>query len=124
MYPIYHSHPLNQRFADILGLSNAALCMVHCLAVPLLVASGAAFIAHPAVELFFVGLAAWAVWSATRRSKNILLQGVLWTLLLLFSFGLLLEGVHPMMEWLSMGASLSMVVAHALNLRYRPRVHE
>ena len=119
MYPIYHSHPLNQRFADILGLSNAALCMVHCLAVPLLVASGAAFIAHPAVELFFVGLAAWAVWSATRRSKNILLQGVLWTLLLLFSFGLLLEEVHPMMEWLSMGASLSMVVAHALNLRYR-----
>jgi uncharacterized membrane protein YccC len=110
---------LNQRFADILGLSNAALCMVHCLAVPLLVASGAAFIAHPAVELFFVGLAAWAVWSATRRSKNILLQGVLWTLLLLFSFGLLLEEVHPMMEWLSMGASLSMVVAHALNLRYR-----
>jgi hypothetical protein len=39
--------------------------------------------------------------------------------LLLFSFGLLLEEVHPMMEWLSMGASLSMVVAHALNLRYR-----
>ena len=110
---------VNERFADILGLSNAALCMVHCMAVPVLVASGAAFIAHPAVELFFVGLAAWAVWSATRHSSNKPLQGVLWTLLVLFSIGLLLEDLHPLMEWLSMGASLSMVVAHALNLRYR-----
>jgi hypothetical protein len=111
---------VSERSADVVGLTNALLCMAHCLAVPVLVASGAAFVAHPAVELLFIGLAAWAVWSATRYRGPHPLRWTLWTLWVVFSIALLLEHVHPLMEWLGLGASLAMVVAHGLNLRVRP----
>jgi hypothetical protein len=108
--------------SDTYGMVNSALCMVHCLAMPVMVTVGASFLSHPAVELAFIGLAAWAVRSATGASTPVHLKVLLWTMWSIFTTCLLLEDVHELFGLLGLGASAGLIAGHVLNLRTRMRV--
>ena len=41
-------------FADLIGIVSASICLVHCLATPLLIVFGAAFITNPAFKYLFL----------------------------------------------------------------------
>jgi hypothetical protein len=100
------------RHADLLGIVNSALCLVHCLAMPVLVAMGAAFLHEPIVSLLFIALAGWAVHEALRGGDAPWFKGYLWGMWGLFGSSLLLEEVHPVVQLVSLLASAGLVAGH------------
>ncbi|MCW5897905.1 MAG: MerC domain-containing protein [Flavobacteriales bacterium] len=103
------------RRADLLGMTNSVLCLAHCLAMPLLVAMGAAFLHHPLVSVAFIAVAAWAVHGATRRSVKRVLTWYLWSAWVVFGITLMLEDLHHGFEIASLLASAALVLGHLLN---------
>ena len=107
------SRPL--RTGDGLGIINSALCLAHCLAMPVFIAMGASFIHHPAVGWAFVVLAFVAVRSAVRgRNKPMaaLLLGIGWAV---FAMGIALEGAYHELELLTYLGSGLLIIGHILN---------
>ncbi|HRH69779.1 MAG TPA: MerC domain-containing protein [Flavobacteriales bacterium] len=109
------------RTGDGLGIINSAICIVHCLAMPLLIAAGAGFFEHPSVSWVFIVLAFLAVRSAIRSNRNApvaMVLGIGWGL---FAFALALEGVDERLELLAYAGSAILIIGHILNwLDLRP----
>jgi len=107
------------RSGDGLGIINSAACIVHCLAMPVLVALGAGFMGHPGVNWAFVVLALLAVRSAVRGRANAMaarLLGIGWAL---FAVGLALETMDDRLEALAYVGSGILILGHVLN-RFAP----
>lgn len=107
--------------ADLLGMTNSALCLVHCLAMPLLVAMGAAILHHPLVSTAFIAVAGFAVWAAVRRSPSRWLGRFLWAAWAVFSLSLLLEEAHHGFELSALVASGLLVLGHGIHWRNSAR---
>jgi len=106
--------------ADLLGMANSMLCLVHCLAMPLLISLGTGFLGHPMVELLFITLSAWAVQGAVRNAQN-RMKIVLWSLWAVFAGALVLEHFSHAFEWIGLAASAGLVLGHAMNYRDRSK---
>jgi len=109
--------PPFHRSGDGLGIVNSALCIVHCLAMPVLVAAGASFFQHPLIGWAFVILAYLAVRSAIRSRNNArtaLVLGIGWGV---FAVGVVLEPIHADLEVLTYLGSAVLIAGHLLNLR-------
>lgn len=105
------------RRADLLGMTNSALCLAHCLAMPLLVAMGAAFMHHPLVSMVFIAVAGWAVFTAMRRSPARWLVRSMWMAWAVFALSLFLEEVHHGFEVSALVASGMLVLGHGMHWR-------
>jgi len=108
------------RTGDGLGIINSAICIVHCLAMPVLIAA-AGFFDHPSVSWVFIVLAFLAVRRAIRSNNNAhvaMVLGIGWGS---FAFALVLEGMDDRFEWLAYAGSLILIIGHVLNwLDLRP----
>ena len=103
------------RRADLLGITNSTLCLVHCLAMPLLVVMGAAFMHHPLVSMAFIVVAGWAVFTAMRRSQARWLVRSMWMAWAVFALSLLLEEMHHGFELSALVASGMLVLGHGIH---------
>jgi hypothetical protein len=106
-------------FKDLCGMLNSGLCLVHCLAMPILITMGANFLGHPVVEVLFILAAAWAVYGAIGRHTHRRLRATMWTLWSVFALSLLLEERSVAFEWAGLMASAGLIVAHVVNLTKR-----
>lgn len=101
------------RGTDLAGMANSALCLVHCLAAPVIASTGAHLLHHPWLTAAFIGLAAWAVWPVLRTGAPGWLQGWMVASLAVFSAGMVMEDVHPAFFIAGLAGSASLVLAHA-----------
>ncbi len=113
---------LRQR-ADYVGITGSILCLIHCLAAPIMVMSST-LLNHESfrvgflnLDYLFIGVNIVAVWSASRHtSRKIALT--LWSFLALFAAGLLLENVYYGFAYVAYSASLGLIITHLANIRY------
>lgn len=103
------------RSGDGLGILNSALCLVHCLAMPVFIAVGASFMQHPSVTWGFIALAFLAMRSAIRSRNNAAVAMVLGIGWGVFAVGMALEGAHPALENLTYIGSGLLILGHVLN---------
>jgi succinate dehydrogenase/fumarate reductase cytochrome b subunit len=116
--------------ADYVGITGSILCMIHCLAAPVLVVSSnwlkndltlqAGFLS---LDYVFIIVNIIAVYFATRHHHSRGIRIALWSFLILFGFGLLLEEQGPVFEYIAYAASAGLVVSHLLNLRQHRLSH-
>lgn len=107
--------------ADFLGMSGSFLCLLHCIAPQLLMLGSvglglSTFFESESWNLFFWATCLWAVWAAGKRSVFVGMQISLWLAFGLFTFGLgyeLISGSHHFVSYLG---SVSLIVAHTINL--------
>ena len=111
-------------FSDYLGITSALICLLHCLAAPVLMGWGV--LAHSHGENFwldhswdyvFLGLGLIAVWFSSEHTHQKFLKVLLW-----ITFGLLCGTVflghsYPVFQVLAFAASLGLIFAHLLNLK-------
>jgi hypothetical protein len=112
------------RKADYIGITGSILCMIHCLAAPVLVVSSnwlrtdttlqAGFLS---LDYVFIIVNIIAVYFATRHHHSRVISTALWFFLALFGIGLLFEDHSPAFEYLAYAASAGLVVSHLLNIR-------
>lgn len=101
---------------DVYGILNSGLCMVHCLAMPMLISLGSGFLTQPWVEPFFIAAAGWAVHRATGQGTPHWLRWGMWVMWVLFAVSLLMEERAVLFEWTGLSASVGLIVGHAANI--------
>lgn len=114
--------------ADMLGISASVLCMVHCLAFPVMISLGYLVKfsddhghAHEHwhwMDYFFIVIAIWAVYNAAKNTHSKRIKIALWTAVLIFSIAILLHELNPLMIVISIVASLSLLIIHIINWKY------
>ncbi|WP_375448266.1 MerC domain-containing protein [uncultured Fibrella sp.] len=115
--------------ADYIGITGSVLCLIHCLAAPVLVMTSsllrddtlrAGFLS---LDYIFIAVNIVAVYFATRNHTSSAIRTALWSFLFVFAVGLLLEEVSPVFEYLAYAASTGLVISHLFNLRQHRIAH-
>ena len=115
--------------ADYIGITGSVLCLIHCLAAPVLVMTSkllrddtlrAGFLS---LDYVFIAVNIVAVYFAARNHSSPAIRTALWGFLFLFATGLILEDVSPVFEYMAYAASMGLVISHLVNLRHHRVVH-
>lgn len=115
---ISHSH----NKADYIGILGSALCIVHCVAMPVLALGSSlghehhAHIGFLSLDYFFILVNAVAVYFATRDHKSVFVKVLLWSALLIFAVSLVFEERHIIFQWLGYFGSALLIIGHLINL--------
>lgn len=115
--------------ADYIGITGSVLCIVHCVAAPVLVMTSSVLrndtlrAGFLSLDYVFIAVNIVAVYFATRQHTSSAIRTALWGCLFLFAVGLLLEDVSPGFEYMAYAASTGLVIAHLFNLRNHRLVH-
>lgn len=114
----------NSELSDVLGMGSAFLCLLHCIAAPVLMGFGASihevhssFFLHEFWDIIFLVLGFIAVYFSARHSKSTFLKVLLWTTYLSLLCAVILHHSSPVFEYLMYAASIVLIIAHTLNFR-------
>lgn len=141
LHKIRTMHQIFQKYADQLGITASALCLVHCLLMPVLLAfwahEEAAHFGHAhhlhdghahdhahlslagiGFDYFFLAFSAMAIWLASRSCLVGWIKAGLWICLGLLAVGILSESFWGMGHWITYPAALGLIVLHVYNWRH------
>jgi hypothetical protein len=107
--------------SDWVGIFSSAGCILHCLAMPLLIyLSGSALHRNEPewLDYLFVGLAAVAVYYSVRQSHLLGIRLLLIFAWLLFSLSVILQSVFSPAGLLMYVGSVALIAGHIINLRH------
>ncbi|OJV54007.1 MAG: hypothetical protein BGO31_11595 [Bacteroidetes bacterium 43-16] len=111
--------PLNYKTKnyDLLGMSAALLCLVHCVVLPLLVFIPIGISHNPYIDLLFLLIGAWSVYKTSKRSKRTSVKYMLWAGLLLITISIAMDiFLHLHSPLMYVGVAV-LVAGHVLNMR-------
>lgn len=121
---------LSSQSADIMGISASVLCMIHCMAFPVMISLGYMVkysddhghshdhIHWHWMDYFFIVLAIWAVFNAGKNTHSKRIKIALWTAVGIFSIAILLHEWNPIMIGISIAASVALIIIHIINWKY------
>lgn len=107
---------ITSSFYDILGISSATICLVHCLIFPLLTILPLGLSHNPIIDLLFASIGLFAVFKITKKStllvSSILIvsMGLIWISILTDLF---LE-IH--LDLIYFGG-IGMIIGHLINYK-------
>lgn len=102
---------------DILGISSASICLIHCMALPVLTALPFAFFDHALVDLFFACIGIFVLVKILRGSASQLVKIILGTSLFLILSSIVLELVFELHTPIIYVGGFGMILGHYLNLK-------
>ncbi len=111
------------KYADFLGILSSVLCIIHCLIFPFI------FLwfnyqhqsAWHMLDYVFILLAGMAVYGSSKHNPFIFLKIAFWLSYLLFAVSLILHETLWYSFYLSLVASVSLVVCHLFNFSWHVR---
>jgi len=103
-------------FYDILGISSATVCLVHCLVFPLLTILPLGLIHNPFIDLFFAVISSIAVFKIIKKS-NLLVAAILIISMVLIWISVLSEIILDIHLDLIFIGGIGMILGHLLNYR-------
>jgi hypothetical protein len=118
---------MKKSFYDYLGITGSGLCLIHCLAMPVLFFIQNSFakdflkgldLENIYLDYLFVLLCFCAVVVVTRNSNSRKINVSFWLFFLLFSISVLFEEDIEYLNFLGYGASLGLIITHIININY------
>ncbi len=118
-------------YSDWLGVLASGLCVAHCAMIPLIFSAKPVFYgmidrqvhnhgAWASLDYIFLVLGLLAVYYSARHTAHVTLKWILWLAWGVFAFGLLSEPLELSFgKWLMYASSITLVIAHIGNYRYR-----
>src|SRR5690606_34988926 len=109
---------MKARTLDLLGISAAGLCLVHCLIFPLLMIVPLGLAHNAYIDLTFLVIGVLVVFRITRKMKRHSgLKLLFWLALTLIGFSVGMDLIfHQHLPLIYIGAIL-LIIAHVLNFR-------
>jgi hypothetical protein len=104
-------------WADKLGAISAFLCIIHCLAVPTLLALGISFLGNPIVAFLFIIIAFISIYKATNGKLTKGINVFLWVAFIGFVISILLEERAEIFEYGMFLFSTLIIFGHFYNIR-------
>lgn len=125
------TRPRDKSYSDYLGIASATICLIHCLAGPVVLGAtahahdghAAHWLADHRWDYFFLLLGLAAVWYSARHTAHRAMKVLLWLTYAFLAASILLETQAWIFRYLVYGASAGLIVAHLLNLRQMLRRH-
>jgi hypothetical protein len=115
---------LTNHKADYVGITGSVLCLIHCLATPVLLLTSAVLQQNVALlaswhslDYVFIGINIVAVYQATRHATVPGIRRGLWGFLALFAVALLLEDRVVGIVYVGYVASFGLIGLHLANIR-------
>jgi hypothetical protein len=106
---------------DIVGITSSALCLVHCIASPLLLLLGYHFFEPDGWHLWdfaFLAISAFAVYSVSKGHTTKWIKAGLWASFAVLSVSILLQHDNFVFLVTSWCAAASLIVFHIFNIRH------
>ncbi|MEM6807202.1 MAG: MerC domain-containing protein [Bacteroidota bacterium] len=124
MLKIYTKEKDQKSYSDMLGMGSAMLCLIHCLAAPVLMGLGvnlsqieSSFFLQEFWEYIFLSLGFIAVYFSSKHSPTLLIKILLWGTFLALAASIFLHEISPVFEYLVYIASLALIITHLYNFR-------
>ena len=103
-------------FYDILGISSATICLVHCLIFPLLTILPLGLSHNPFIDLLFASLGLFAIFKIIKKS-SLLVSAILVVSMTLIWISVLSELVLDIHLDLIFIGGIGMIAGHLLNYK-------
>ncbi|KAF2509077.1 MerC domain-containing protein [Flavobacterium foetidum] len=107
---------LTTPFYDILGVSSAAICLVHCLIFPLLTILPLGLSHNPFIDLIFASIGLFAIFKITKKS-TVLVSSLLIVSITLVMVSILSEIFFDEHNDLIYFGGIGMIAGHLLNYK-------
>lgn len=101
---------------DILGISSATICLVHCLVFPLLTILPLGLSHNPFIDLLFASVGLFAIFKIAKIS-NLLVSAILIISMTLIWISILSEiflDIHPKLIYIG---GVGMIIGHLFNYK-------
>ncbi|KFF07501.1 MerC domain-containing protein [Flavobacterium reichenbachii] len=99
---------------DFLGISSAALCLVHCLIFPILTILPLGFIHNPIIDLMFASIGLFAIFKIMKKT-SLLVSSILIVSMSLIWISILSELFYENHLDLILFGGIGMIIGHVLN---------
>jgi hypothetical protein len=115
--------------SDFIGITSSTLCLLHCLAFPLLLSVGYLYnysiSGHwHTLDYLFVLSGTVAAWASARKASLPAIKLAFWITILIFSLSILFHDLWSGMIYLSVGTSFVLIALHTYHWRTRLRYHK
>lgn len=118
-----------RQLSDYLGISSATICLIHCLAAPILMSMGVAVHDHEGHDhgwqmllshgwdFVFLGIGFVAVILSSRHMSSRPRKFLLWGSFAFLAAAILLEHVGPIFQYLVYASSVALILTHTANIK-------
>ena len=122
-----HIIKMKRNFYDYLGITGSGLCLIHCLAMPVLFFIQNSFakdflkgmdLENIYLDYLFIALSFVAIFSITKQNDSWKITASFWLFFLLFSISILFEEDFEYLNFLGYGASLGLIITHIININH------
>ena len=103
-------------FYDILGISSATICLIHCLIFPLLTILPLGISHNPVIDLVFASIGLFAILKITKKS-SLLVSSILIVSMSLIWISILSEIILDIHIDLIYFGGVGMIIGHLLNYK-------
>ncbi|MCI9844470.1 MerC domain-containing protein [Flavobacterium pectinovorum] len=109
-------------FYDILGVSTAAICLVHCLIFPLLTILPLGLNHNPVIDLLFASIGVFAIFKIIKKT-SLFVSSILVVSMSLIWISILGEILFEIHIDLIYFGGIGMIIGHLLNYRLHKKQH-
>jgi len=104
--------------ADFIGIASSSICLVHCIATPLLIAFGLKLFTEPAFTYLFLILSFVSIFKATEKITTTKIALLLWVSFWGFLFSTLFHEEYEWLHYTSYLFSVLIIIGHILNIKH------
>jgi hypothetical protein len=104
--------------ADLIGILSSSICLVHCIATPLLIAFGAGFITNPFFKYLFLIISFLSIFKATENITSKKISLLLWISFWGFLFSTLFQEEYEWLHYSGYLFAILIIIGHILNIKH------
>ena len=104
--------------ADLIGILSSSICLVHCVATPLLIAFGAGFITNPFFKYLFLIISFVSIFKATENITSKKTSLLLWISFWGFLFSTLFQEEYEWLHYSGYLFAILIIIGHILNIKH------
>ena len=106
------------RLADSISILTSGICLIHCLATPLLLVVGyGPFIEQEGSKYIFVIISFLSIFYALKDSSSLKIGVLLWTSFWIFLFSIFFHEEYTWLNYSSYLGSVGIIIGHILNIK-------
>lgn len=102
---------------DLLGISSATLCLVHCLIFPLLTILPLGFAGNHYIDLFFTCISLCVVLKIVFSNSPLIVKALLSCSIITVGVGVVLESYFSINSSLILIGGIGMIIGHFINYK-------
>lgn len=104
--------------ADFVGITSSIICLVHCIATPLLIAFGVGFMTNPFFKYLFLVISFVSIFKSTEYTTNMKNALFFWISFFGFLFSTLFQENYHWLHYVGYFFAILIITGHILNIKH------